>query len=63
MSTAARPKLQMHKELVVLEVANTSELRERLKDQTAQGLDLFQVVPHGTGFVIIFSKETPFRPS
>jgi hypothetical protein len=51
MSTPARPKLQMYKEYIVVEPANTIELRERLKDQTAQGLELVQVLSHGTGFV------------
>jgi len=63
MSTA--PKLtKMYKEFVVLEPANTAELRERLNDQSAQGLELVEVMKHNNdnGYTVVFSKETPFKP-
>ena len=63
MSTAPKPA-KMYKEFVVLEPANTAELRARLNDQSAQGLELVAVMKHNNdnGFTVVFSKETPFKP-
>ena len=63
MSTAPR-LAKMYKEYVVLEAGNTAELRERLNDQSAQGLEFVQAIkhPNDPGFTVIFSKETPFKP-
>lgn len=65
MSTAPKPKLQMHKEFQVLQPANTVELTERLNDQSAQGREFVQAIkhPHDNSFTVIFSRETPFKPT
>lgn len=64
MSTAPSVK-KYYKEFLVLEVANAAELRVRLNDQSGQGLNLEQVVPlvHTPGFLLILSRETPFKPT
>jgi len=64
MSTAPKPA-KMFKEFVVLETANTDELRQRLNDQSAQGLEFVQAMNHtnDNGFTLIFSRETPFKPT
>ncbi len=64
MSTAPKPA-KMFKEFVVLETANTDELRQRLNDQSAQGLEFVQAMNHtnANGFTLIFSRETPFKPT
>ncbi len=59
MSTAPRPQ-KLNTEYNVLEVKNAHELRERLNDQSAHGWQFVQAVPRIQGFVVIFSKETPF---
>jgi hypothetical protein len=64
MSTAPKPT-KMYKEFVVLEVANTVELQKRLNDQSAQGLELVQVMNHNNdnGFTVVFSRESHFKPT
>lgn len=63
MSTAPQPA-KMYKEFVVLEAANAAELRERLNEQSAQGLEFVQAIKHihDPSFTVIFSRETPFKP-
>jgi hypothetical protein len=64
MSTAPKP-VKMYKEYFVLEVTSTDELRKRLNDQSAQGLEFVQAMKHtnDNGFTVIFSRESHFKPT
>jgi hypothetical protein len=61
MSATPIPKLKKLKmEYVVTEPQNSQELREHLQNHAEQGYELEQMLPRGSGFIVVFGRQDIF---
>ena len=60
MSATATPLKKLKKEYVVSEPQSTTELREHLQNHAEQGYEVVQILPQGTGFIVVFGRPDIF---